>query len=130
MTVLALILLVGGAVFMVIAAVGIVRMPDLYMRMSSTTKASIFGLSMMLFGVALTFGTFAVTSKVVAMVAFLMLTSPVAAHMIGRAAYFDGVPFWKGMGKDELKEHREDKTAKKTEGNTHGGGAWPGVTRP
>jgi len=38
-------------------------------------------------------------------IAFLFLTAPIAAHMIGRAAYFVGLPPWKGTKVDELQGH-------------------------
>jgi multicomponent Na+:H+ antiporter subunit G len=41
---------------------------------------------------------------------FFLLTAPVAAHMIGRAAYFVGVPLWSGTITDELRGHYDMKT--------------------
>lgn len=96
------ILLGGGTFFAVVAAIGIVRFPDLYMRLSATTKASTLGASLILGGVALFFDDAAVTGKIVAIIVFIVLTSPVAAHMLGRAAYFSGVPLWKEGVRDEL----------------------------
>lgn len=94
-----------GSVFMVIAAIGIVRLPDLFMRMSANTKAASLGVGLILLAAALYFDDSEVTSRIIAVIVFLLLTSPVAAHMIGRAAYFDGVPLWKGTIIDELKGH-------------------------
>jgi len=69
-------------------------MPDLYTRMSSTTKASTLGVVLVLLGTALIWQDIGITARVVIIISFLFLTAPVAAHVIGRAAYFDKVPLW------------------------------------
>jgi multicomponent Na+:H+ antiporter subunit G len=96
------ILLILGAVLVAIAALGIVRMPDLFLRMSTTTKGSVIGLVVCLVGSALHFGDLAVWAKVASTVLFMVLTLPLAAHMIGRAGYFDRTPLWEGTTLDEL----------------------------
>ena len=103
-----IVLMTGGVFFVAVAAIGVVRMPDLYMRVSASTKASTLGISLILAGTALFFGDVGVTGQVVAIIAFIMLTTPVAAHMIGRAAYFSKVPLWKGSRYDELKDAPAD----------------------
>ncbi|MBE0568089.1 MAG: monovalent cation/H(+) antiporter subunit G [Deltaproteobacteria bacterium] len=95
-------LLGGGTFFTLVAAIGVVRMPDIYMRLSAASKASTLGASLILTTVALFFDSAAVTGKVVAIIAFTLLTAPVAAHMLGRAAYFSGVPLWEKSVRDEL----------------------------
>jgi multicomponent Na+:H+ antiporter subunit G len=103
MTMLIAFLVLAGAAFMMIAAVGLLRLPDLYMRMSATTKAATLGVGMILVAAAIFFDDIAVGSRALATIVFLLLTAPVAAHMIGRAAYFDGVPLWSKSIVDELK---------------------------
>lgn len=100
-TVIAL-LLFAGTFFALVAALGVVRMPDIYMRLSAASKASTLGASCILAAVALYFASTAVTGKVVAIIAFTLLTAPVAAHMLGRAAYFSGEPLWDKSTIDEL----------------------------
>lgn len=95
-------LLLLGSLLMLLAAVGMLRMPDLYMRMASATKASTLGLVCILTAVAVHFGDVAIGTRVVATVVFVLLTAPVAAHMIGRAAYVVGVPLWDRTIVDEL----------------------------
>jgi multicomponent Na+:H+ antiporter subunit G len=97
------VLLLLGSSFMLLAAVGIHRMPDLFTRMQPATKASTLGIGCMLLAVAVHFGNVGVASRALAGVAFVVLTSPVAAHVIGRAAYFVGVPLWEGTIVDELR---------------------------
>jgi len=99
-----------GAVLILLAAVGIVRMPDVYLRISVTTKAATLGIGLLLACCALHFGTVAVTSRVVAIIFFMILTAPVGAHLIGRASYFIGVPMWKKSVMDDLKGRYETET--------------------
>jgi multicomponent Na+:H+ antiporter subunit G len=94
-----------GAFFMFLAGLGLLRMPDLFLRMSSTTKAGTLGAGLILLGAAIHFDTFDVSTRAFATIGFLLLTAPVAAHMIGRAAYFDGVPLWAGTVQDDLRSH-------------------------
>ncbi len=96
-------LLVLGATFMFLAALGLLRMPDLMTRMHATTKAGVLGAGVMLLGVALYFSSLEVTARVVAIIAFVLITAPVAAHVIGRASYFVGVPLWQHTVKDECR---------------------------
>ena len=95
-------LLTAGTLFAVISAIGILRMPDFYMRISATTKASTLGVTFILGATALYFNDAAVSGKLIAIIAFIILTTPVAAHMIGRAAHQSGVPLWEGSIRDDL----------------------------
>jgi multicomponent Na+:H+ antiporter subunit G len=78
-------LLLGGGAFVLVAAIGIVRLPDLLTRMHASTKAGTLGSLLVLVGLAVFTGSTMVISKVVATSLFLLLTAPIAAHMIGRA---------------------------------------------
>lgn len=98
-----------GATFMLISALGVWRMPDLLTRMHATTKAGVLGAGLMLLGLLFQFPELDVLVRVVAIVAFTVLTSPIAAHVIGRAGYFIGVPLWEGTLKDELKGKYDQK---------------------
>ena len=95
-------LLSAGALFLLLAAVGVVRLPDVYTRMQAATKAATLGAGCTLSAVAVYFDDFGVTVRALLVVAFIFLTAPVAAHMIGRAAYIIGVPFWRGTKLDEM----------------------------
>lgn len=101
------VLLVIGAFFALVAALGLIRMPDLYMRLSTTTKASTLGVSSLLLAAAAYFDSGKITAQVIAIIVFIILTAPVAAHMIGRAAYFNKVPLWKESLYDDLKSEPE-----------------------
>lgn len=96
-------LMLIGAAFLLLAAVGITRMPDLFTRMQTTTKAATLGAGCVMLSVAVYFGDLGVIARAVAVIVFLLLTAPVAAHMIARAAYLIGVRQWDGTIVDELR---------------------------
>lgn len=98
-------LMLLGALLMLVAGIGLLRLQDLFLRMSATSKAATLGAGLVLLATAVFFNEFSITARVTATIVFLLLTAPVAAHMIGRAAYFDGVPLWKGTVLDELRGH-------------------------
>ncbi len=104
------ILVLIGAAFALIAGVGILRMPDLYTRMSATTKVATLGVGSTLLAVAVYFGELGVATRALAAIAFVFLTAPVAAHMIGRASYFVGVPMCPETAMDELRGHYDLRT--------------------
>lgn len=98
---------VVGATLAVLASVGVLRMPDLLTRMQAAAKASTMGLGCLLVGTAIELGDSATTARAISIAAFIMLTSPVAAHVVARAGYRTDVPLWSGTAVDELKEDRE-----------------------
>ncbi|WP_275288759.1 monovalent cation/H(+) antiporter subunit G [Halomonas elongata] len=98
-------LVLVGAVFMCLAALGVLRLPDLLTRMHATTKAATLGISLVMLGVAIHFAEEAVVARAFGIILFIMMTAPVAAHIIGRAGYFVGARLWDGTVKDELKPH-------------------------
>jgi multicomponent Na+:H+ antiporter subunit G len=100
-------MMVVGVFFILLAGVGLLRMPDMFLRMSTATKASTLGLGLILLGTAVFFWELGITSRAVATSIFVLLTAPVSAHMIGRAAYSDGVPLWKKTKQDDLKTYYE-----------------------
>lgn len=103
-----------GALAILFASIGILRMPDFYLRLSVTVKAATLGVGLLLACAAFIFPDVSVTTKAISIVFFLILTAPVAAHMIGRTAYHTGVKTWKGTVLDELKgiyDKKEEATA-------------------
>ncbi len=127
------ILIVIGAFFIVMAGLGLVRMPDLFLRMSASTKAATLGVGCTLLGVALFFGDFATFIRAGAIIIFLLLTAPVAAHLIGRAAYQDGVPLWGETQFDDLHRHygrssRQDQVSSPVNGGSASAGRRAGIS--
>jgi multicomponent Na+:H+ antiporter subunit G len=92
-----------GTIFVLLAAIGLVRMPDLYLRISVTTKAATLGIGLLLTSAAVFFNETSVTTRIIAIIFFILLTAPVGAHLLGRASYFIGIPMWKKSVMDELK---------------------------
>lgn len=97
-----IVLLVVGTLFTLLAALGTLRMPDVFMRMQVATKAATLGVACVAMAAAVHFGDLATTARSVLIVLFLFLTAPVAAHTIGRAAYVAGARLWEGTVVDEL----------------------------
>lgn len=98
---------VSGATFALLAAVGVVRMPDLFTRMQAASKASTLGLACLLIGTAIELGDSATVARAVSIAAFVMLTTPVASHVVARAAALTDVPLWSGTVLDDRREDRE-----------------------
>ena len=96
-----------GAAFTLLAALGVLRMPDVFTRMQASTKASTLGLGCLLLGTALQMGDLASFIRVSSIAAFVLLTTPVAGHVIARAAYFANVPLWSGTVLDERRRDAE-----------------------
>ena len=97
-------LLIGGFLSLV-AATGVIRLPDTFTRMHAATKTGTVGVSAIVIGMMLHFSAITVTSRGILVIAFFLLTAPVAAHMIGRAAYRSGVSLWILTRIDEWKSH-------------------------
>jgi multicomponent Na+:H+ antiporter subunit G len=97
-------LILVGAFFSLVAALGILRMPDLLMRMHAATKAGTLGAGLMLLAAAVALADAGVAVRAGAAIGFLLLTAPVAAHVIGRAAYRSGqLQLWEATRVDELR---------------------------
>lgn len=109
--------ILAGGLFSLAAAVGVLRLPDVLIRMHASTKAGTLGCGLILVAVALHFGEGAIVARSIAAIVFLILTAPVAAHLIGRAAYRTGVPLWHGTVMDELStnsQHRNNGSPQET----------------
>ena len=89
------VLVVLGGFFCFVAGLGVLRLPDVLIRMHASTKAGTLGAGLILAAVAVHFGDAATITRATAAILFLLLTAPVAAHMIGRAAFRDGTPLWR-----------------------------------
>ena len=97
-------LIIVGTVLMLISAIGIIRFPDFYLRMSAITKAATLGLFLLLIGLAIFFNRPGLSMKSFTIILLILLSNPVGAHAIARAAYMNGTKLWKGNVVNELKE--------------------------
>ncbi len=93
-----------GALFLLLASIGLIRMPDVYNRMQTGTKATTFGTIMFLGGIGI--ATPSMATKLIILVLFIVLTNPVSSHVLARAAHFAGVPLADRSVTDKLAEHR------------------------
>lgn len=105
-------LILFGSLLSLTAAIGMLRMPDLLMRMHAGTKAGTLGVSLILTAIAIHFAMISVAIKVIIIIGFLFLTIPIGAHMLGRAAYIIQVPLWEKTCKDDLKYFYEQESKK------------------
>ncbi|MCS2609483.1 monovalent cation/H(+) antiporter subunit G [Halomonas dongshanensis] len=103
-------LLIVGALLMLLAAIGLLRLPDLLTRMHATTKAAALGVILVMLANAMHFSEVGVVARSLAVIVFILLTAPVAAHVIGRAGYFVGSKLWSGTVKDELRPNYDPLT--------------------
>jgi len=106
-------LLALGSLFIMLAALGAARMPDLFLRLHAAAKASSFGVALTLVGVALFFAETGVALKAVVIVSLIFLKTPVATHAIARAAYFLGIKMWAGAVVDEYRDSDPAKVRRK-----------------
>ena len=107
----------AGSAFALLAALGLLRMPDVFTRMQASTKGSTLGLGCLLIGAALQLGDFASFARLVSIGAFIFLTTSISAHVIARASYIAHVPLWEGTVLDERRrdlervaEHQQDRS--------------------
>lgn len=112
--ILAGILIVVGVAFSFLAGLGILRMPEFYMRVHASAKSATLGVSCLVLAAASQFDAAGATTRALLVVVFLFLTAPVAAHMLGRAAHWAGVPQWEHSVVDEMKSQRESTSSNAT----------------
>ncbi len=96
--------LLAGSTICLVAAVGVLRLPDFFLRMHAATKAGVAGAGLVLIGVAFAEPSAGMWVKVIFAIAFLLLTTPIAGHLLARAGYVAGVPLWGGTYQDELQQ--------------------------
>ena len=102
--VLSAVLLLAGVALAVVAAIGLVRFPDVFSRMHAATKPATLGLLLIVLGAALQMDERGDAVKLLLVAAFQFVTAPVAAHMVGRAAYRSGIGDLDGLVVDDLRD--------------------------
>ncbi|WP_017379712.1 monovalent cation/H(+) antiporter subunit G [Paenisporosarcina sp. TG-14] len=93
-----------GVIFLLVAAIGLIRLPDVYTRTHAASKSATLSVMFILLGVFFHFWLIEghVNTLVLLGIAFLFITGPVGGHVIGRSAYLTGVKLWEDSVKDEL----------------------------
>ncbi len=91
--IIVILLVLIGAFITLSATIGIIRFPDIYTRLHAATKASTLGVSSILIAAFLYLYVKEdiVSGKLLLGILFIMITAPVSAHMIGRAAHNSGI---------------------------------------
>lgn len=85
-------ILVGvGVFFFLVSVIGLIRLPDVYMRVHATAKGDTLGLGLCLLGAIVYLGVSYTSLKLILIITFIWITSPTAAHLIGKSAYRSGV---------------------------------------
>ncbi len=100
------ILMAIGTFFLFLASVGLLRMPDVYNRMQTATKATTLGALSVLIGLGLVDLAWFPKAFVIAL--FIVLTAPIGASALARASYKHGIKLWEGSVVDHYKEEKED----------------------
>jgi len=108
---LAGILIIIGALFTLVAAIGLLRLPDLYTRMHAASKAGTVGSGLMLVALAVYTDDLSITTRAIAAIVFFLLTAPISAHLLAKAAYAAGYRLWDKSVCDEMSTVDTDGTA-------------------
>lgn len=96
-----------GAGFTLVASIGILRLPDLYTRMHAASKVGTLGSGLILVGLALFALEDAIVTRALAAIVFLILTAPISAHLLAKAAYAAGYRMWGGSVHDDMAKMEE-----------------------
>jgi len=95
MNILAIIFIVAGLFFMIVSAVGVVRLPDVFSRSHAVSLTDSLGAFLILIGIALHEGLGTNMLKILVVLALLYILNPVIAHATIRAALRSGLKPWK-----------------------------------
>lgn len=111
------ILIVAGAFFVLIGAIGLMRMPDVFTRMHATSVMETAGAGLLLVGLMLQAGFTLLTLKLLFVLLLFLLTAPVATHALAQAA------LQAGIAPDLEQDRRDRQTTAPTEDATKDGGS-------
>ncbi len=104
-------LMLIGALFMLISSIGMIRLPDFYTRNSASTKAVVLGVLLILIGVGVYYNDIMIFIEIFAILFFIFLISPLAAHIVSRAAVINRVAFWNKTELEDLEQYEIDDEA-------------------
>lgn len=93
-----------GVFFMLVGAIGVVRLPDAYHRLHAATKCATLGIAGLLLGVLFHVHTLDIVMKSLLVIVFMFVANPVGSHMLAKAALRDRAPQWDGTIEDEHAE--------------------------
>jgi multicomponent Na+:H+ antiporter subunit G len=104
LTIVAVVLMLGGAFFLTVSALGLLRLPDFYARTHAVGKSETLGTILMLSGLAVYNGWELSTIKILFIVFFVLIANPTATHAIARAALRTGLQPWTQKKKQNNKD--------------------------
>lgn len=93
-TIVAIILMFGGTFFLMVSALGLLRLPDFFARTHAVGKSETLGSILVLSGLAVYNGWELTTIKLLFIALFVLIANPTATHAIARAALRTGLPPW------------------------------------
>ncbi|MCF7885897.1 MAG: monovalent cation/H(+) antiporter subunit G [Candidatus Marinimicrobia bacterium] len=93
-----------GSIFLLLGALGLLRMPDVYNRMQAGTKSTTLGSMLFLIGAALYISKGQIWSRVILLILFIVFTNPISSHALARAAHKIKIPMAEETVKDDLTE--------------------------
>lgn len=94
-------LILGGCFFVIVGAVGLIRLPDVYTRVHSAGLMDTLGAGLLFFGLTLYGGFTLVTVKLLLILAFIFFTSPTATNALANTIHARGIAPWTGKREDE-----------------------------
>lgn len=95
---------IAGALFILISAIGLLRLPDLFMRMHASTKTTSMGFTLILIGVIVAFPAPGTVIKSLLIIIFIYLTTPLGTHMVGKSGHLLGIKQWRHAVRDDMKK--------------------------
>lgn len=95
-----------GSGFLLLGALGTLRMPDSYNRIQAGTKATTLGTMCSLVGIGLYHPDW--LGKILVLILFVVLTNPISSHALARAAHFINIPLAKQTVVDKLQDHEKN----------------------
>ncbi|NBC09783.1 MAG: Na+/H+ antiporter subunit G [Bacteroidetes bacterium] len=106
--ILSALFILAGSLFMLISSIGMIRFPDFYIRNSASTKAVVLGVLLILLGVGMHYNDTLVFIEIFAILLFIFLIAPLAAHIVSRAAVITDVEFWDKTDLRELEQYKKE----------------------
>ncbi|MBB4004993.1 monovalent cation/H(+) antiporter subunit G [Aurantimonas endophytica] len=128
--ILAGLLVLAGSAFAAVAALGILRLPDVYTRMHSASKAGAVGAGMLLLALALTADSTPTALRALAAVVFILLTAPLAAHLLAKAAYSVGYKLGPESVLDEMPPPRPTNVGTDAPADARNASPQPAIDQP
>ncbi|WP_088102561.1 monovalent cation/H(+) antiporter subunit G [Halalkalibacter urbisdiaboli] len=105
-----------GSLLSLVTTIGLLRLPDVYSRTHAASKSATLGVLLVLLGALLFFyKDSGLDARLILGIVFVFITSPVAGHLISRAAYYTNVPLWDKSVRDDLKNVSKEKRNRSAE---------------